>query len=67
MTSRRLTRVQQDVVDRMKAGWELYQDWKVTQLRKDGEPSRHVADRTVWSLRDRELIYYVSGNLWRLA
>lgn len=43
------TKVQQDVIDRMKDGWTLI-GWGDYQLVKDGEPSRHVATVTVDSL-----------------
>lgn len=52
----RLTQVQQDIIDRMRDGWALHGTYPHYELRKDGEPSRHVAPVTVDSLVGRELL-----------
>lgn len=70
MTSR-LTPVQRDVIERMKAGATICDDngmWTTCELRKKGEPSRHVANVTLASLRDRGLIKPSKSKLcWVLA
>ncbi len=51
----KLTKVQQDVLDRLRDGWVIV-GTRGYHLRKDGEASRHLAEVTVDSLVRRGLI-----------
>lgn len=69
MTSPRLTPVQRDVLERMKNGWTLAMLLGVSgaELRKSGEPARHVSEITVDSLIGRRLIRNNGDFTWVLA
>lgn len=58
------TKVQQDVLDRMKAGWLLVDQWHVGNwaLVHGREPTRHVADITAQSLIGRGMIRWDEGT-----
>jgi hypothetical protein len=70
----RLTKVQKDVLQRLKAGWTLESDWICggAYLRKPGEAQRHVAWNTASSLYERAYItndpnrygHYVLNDYW---
>ncbi len=65
----RPTAVQRDVLDRLRAGWRIPRvlcagDWL---LCKPGQPSRHVADATVYSLLRRGLIKRDDSTPWNLV
>lgn len=66
MTAQRLTRVQRDVLDRLRDGWKIPKVYCAGDYRlcKDGEPSRHVADATVLSLVRRDLIRKENRTDW---
>src|SRR4051812_45129344 len=61
--SSRLTKVQRDVIARMRDGWDLYVYFAGTAwMTKDGEPSRHVSIRTTGSLERRGVIQVSIGT-----
>lgn len=63
-----LTRVQKDVIERMRDGWELVGNWRSFELRKLGEASRHVGDSTVWSLvHTHKLVHWKADSKLVLA
>lgn len=69
MATWRPTKVQKDVIDRMKDGWIIMTNWAsmTYMLEKVNEPSRHVATQTFESLRDRGLIKYNGCCGWLLV
>lgn len=52
----KLTKVQQDVIDRLRDGWRLRYDGDGWMEERFQRPSRHVATRTVEALYRRGLI-----------
>lgn len=70
MTTKRLTSVQRDVIERLRDGWWIGTDWGGDyMLRKPGEASRHVAYVTFKSLEGRGIIVNtgIARENWTLA
>jgi GDP-D-mannose dehydratase len=66
----RPTKVQQDVLDRLRDGWELKYFYGIWTMEKAGEPKRFVAATTATSLIRRELVTFVphtNGRQWGLV
>lgn len=65
--ARKPSKVQRDVIGRLRDGWVLTGGLFSYVLVKEGEPSRHVANSTVSALVRRDVIQNDGPWSWRLA
>ena len=63
----RPTRVQQDIIDRLRDGWMMHWTGNGYCVCKEGEPSRHVREATAVSLIDRNKVRLLRSAVWTLA
>ncbi len=66
-----MTRVQRSVLACLQDGWQLRGYWDINgsdyhtwELNKDGEPSRHVAHRTIVALVEQGKVMLIADGIW---